>query len=304
MDNERMKNELMCVNSKINEILMEREGWEMEKKGMEDMCANLMVEVERLRTHVGDSTGGGLKLESNHEPSASITTSNDGARRMNSSTRNTHTHTHHASTPLPAKKSGPIMACPICPNPDPDCPCQQPAQRLQEQEQIRITETPLSDALPLSVPHQSDCGFCKTPAECLCRIVNETSTPPKPILPLVSKGKCDVCSSLTVCLCEDDTPPPSLPTTLPRASAAVPLSLRSRNRLSRDAGNGAGEGGIKKPLWRLDNVVKKGEAVCTGDPENCDACKNDSFGMSPFLPTFHFLNPPLALQVPHFSSRG
>ena len=27
-------------------------------------------------------------------------------------------------------------------------------------------------------------------------------------------------------------------------------------------------------------MVKKGEAVCTGDPENCDACKNDDFGMS------------------------
>ena len=278
-DNERMKNELMLVKGKMNELVAEREAWDMEKKGLEDMCGSLMSEVERLRSRAGDEAGGGLKL--------------DPKRLTTTSSR--HTHSHVPVSPPQVKRTGPTVACPICPDPDPDCPCQQPSNTKAPQQvpqtlsQPRETEISLSSSSSTSTvletaPHQSDCGFCKTPAECLCRIINEP-TPPKPVLPLSSpKGKCDVCSSLTVCLCEDDTPPPTQstsikPVPLPRASAAVPLSLR-RNRNPLPSGTGAGEG-IKRPLWRLDNVVKKGEAVCTGDPENCDACKNDDFGMSP-----------------------
>lgn len=252
-DNERMKNELLLVKGKINELAAEREGWEMERKGMEDMCASLMSEVERLRSQAGDSAGGGLKLE---------------PTRTAISSRPNPTHLVHSSDTVSSnvvveRRTGPTVACPICPDPDPDCPCQQPAQQAPP---------------PPAAPHQSDCGLCQTPAECLCRVVKETQSPPKPIM--TTKGKCDVCSSLTICLCEDDTPPPPLPpaaATMPRTAAAVSLPLRSRLKAAPAPGSAASQ---SKPLWRLDNVVKKGEAVCTGDPENCDACKNDSFGKS------------------------
>lgn len=226
----------------------------MERKGMEDMCASLMSEVERLRSQAGDSAGGGLKLESTRatviRPNAAVPLA----------------HSPHAAAST-ERRAGPTVACPICPDPDPDCPCQQPAKQ--------------APPAPVST-HQSDCGFCKTPAECLCRAVNEEPTPPK-VLSSTGKGKCDVCSSLTICLCEGDTPPPA-PPALPRATAAVSLPLRSR--LKGGASSETTDVPARKPLWRLDNVVKKGEAVCTGDPENCDACKNDSFGTFPHSFTF------------------
>jgi hypothetical protein len=146
------------------------------------------------------------------------------------------------------------VACPICPDPDPDCPCQQPQ-----------VQTPVT----LPEPHHSDCGLCTTPAECLCRIVNEEPPPPKG-----PKGKCDVCPSLAICLCEDDTPPP-------KPSAALPLRLKLKSKTG-----GVDKGETKKTFWRLDNVIKKGEAVCSGDPSNCDACKDDTFGMSPLHKTY------------------
>lgn len=278
-DNERMKNELLGVKGKMNEMLAERETWEMERKGLEEMCGSLMSEVERLRSRAGDEAGGGLKLD----PTRVTTTV-----RQPCSSRLPHAHVSPPSQV--EKRTGPTVACPICPDPDPDCPCQQPAKQTDTLPQPRVTETPLStsvDPITAPAPHQPDCGFCQTPAECLCRIINENPTPPKTVQPLTGpKGKCDVCSSLTICLCEDgdDTPPPPISSSsvksvaLPRATAAVPLSLR-RNVLPNSA-NGD-NGAIKRPLWRLDNVVKKGEAVCTGDPENCDACKNDDFGMFP-----------------------
>jgi hypothetical protein len=42
-DNERMKNELMLIKGKMNELYGEKEGWESEKKNLEEMCASLMV---------------------------------------------------------------------------------------------------------------------------------------------------------------------------------------------------------------------------------------------------------------------
>jgi hypothetical protein len=52
------------------------------------------------------------------------------------------------------------------------------------------------------------------------------------------------------------------------AAPAVPLRLRARPA-------------AKQSVWKLDNVPagqSRSEAVCTGDPSNCDACRNDSFG--------------------------
>ena len=237
-DNERMKNELMLIKAKMNELYGEKEGWESEKRNLEEMCASLMVEVERLRSGSG-SGGGGLKLEptvmGRTTGSTSITRYPIGESTKENVTKRT------------------PVACPICPDPDPDCPCQQTQTQTQAQE-------------PLPEPHHSDCGLCTTPAECLCRIVNEDPSPPKP-----TKGKCDVCPSLAICLCEDDTPPPKATPT-----AALPLRLNLKSKTG-----GVDKGETKKTFWRLDNVIKKGEAVCSGDPSNCDACRDDTFGMSP-----------------------
>lgn len=229
-----MKNELMLIKGKMNELYGEKEGWDSEKRNLEEMCASLMVEVERLRSGGDIGNGGGLKLEPSL-PSSS------------GSGRSSTTPTTRLSMSVPKEKRTPV-ACPICPDPDPDCPCQQPQSQA---------------VTPIIEPHHSDCGLCKTPAECLCRIVNEDPSPPPK-----TKVKCDVCPSLAICLCEDDSPPPP-----PRVSAAIPLSLRLKNKSS------GIDTGPKKTFWRLDNVIKKGEAVCSGDPSNCDACKDDTFGM-------------------------
>ena len=227
----------------MNELYGEKEGWESEKRNLEEMCASLMVEVERLRSggNIGSGSGGGLKLEPTIPSSSFVSSRHSGPS----------TSSPRHSYQLPKEKRTPV-ACPICPDPDPDCPCQQPQ----------------SQAAPVAVPepHHSDCGLCQTPAECLCRIVNEAP------LPKV-KGKCDVCPSLAICLCEDDSPPP-----IPKP--AQPLSLRLKSKSS------GIDTGPKKTFWRLDNVIKKGEAVCSGDPSNCDACKDDTFGMFAFLITF------------------
>jgi hypothetical protein len=254
LDNERMKNELMLIKGKMNELFSEKEGWETERRNLEEMCASLMSEVERLR----DGVGSGLKLDPpssarNARPSSTTTISTAGVQHYPEVT----------TSNRPGNKRTPV-ACPICPDPDPDCPCQQPVQ----------SQSPIPTPAP--VPHQSACGLCTTPAECLCRVVEENPSPsPKPLASAYgsSKTKCDVCSSLTICLCEDDTPP------LPRASAAVPLSLRSRAATGTSTGTGVER--VKKTFWRLDNVIRKGEAVCSGDPSNCDACRDDSFGESP-----------------------
>ena len=231
-----MKNELMLIKGKMNEMYGEKEGWESEKKNLEEMCASLMVEVERLRSggNIGSGSGGGLKLEP-------TVPSNSG--RGTDLPNPTERYAMNA----PKEKRTPV-ACPICPDPDPDCPCQQPQPRAEA---------------PIVEPHHSDCGLCQNPAECLCRIVNEDPIPAKS-----SKGKCDVCPSLAICLCEDDSPPP------PKVSAAVPLSVRLKSKSS------GIDTGPKKTFWKLDNVIKKGEAVCSGDPSNCDACRDYTFGMS------------------------
>jgi hypothetical protein len=228
----------MLIKGKMNELYGEKEGWESEKSNLEEMCASLMVEVERLRSggNIGSGSGGGLKLE----PAIP-----SGSSRQVGSTTSTTRYT--TSTPKENRRTP--VACPICPDPDPDCPCQQPQ----------------SAPTPVVEPHHSDCGLCSTPAECLCRIVNEDPVP----LKSKTKEKCDVCPSLAICLCEDDSPPP-----LPRASAAVPLSLRLKPKSS------GIDSGPRKTFWKLDNVIAKGEAVCSGDPSNCDACKDDTFGKS------------------------
>jgi hypothetical protein len=229
----------MLIKGKMNELYTEKEGWESERRNLEEMCGSLMSEVERLRA----STGGGLKLEpsSSSIPRPSRPVASSSVRYTEPSTS-----TGNKRTPV---------ACPICPDPDPDCPCQQPVP----------AQSPITTSVPVVLPHQSDCGLCTTPAECLCRVVADN---PSPSPALSRKGKCDVCPSLAICLCEDDSPSPPLP----RASAAVPLSLRSKSR-------GTGIEKPKQTFWRLDNVVIKGEAVCSGDPSNCDACRDDSFGM-------------------------
>lgn len=300
------------MRGQVEELMVEKEGWDVEKRSMEDMCARLMVVVERLRREIGGGGGeGGARLEGmtmrldRIEPRSMAMAMVDHRHDPQLSHKGDNSTLLRVSPPTPARR--PLLECPICPDPDPDCPCQQgrtqptsiaTAQAAQAQASVSIRSEAAQAASILVTqpqPHHSDCGLCSTTAECLCRAVTENASPPGPgnstkrITPSVSapvsgidvrpsndsKAKCDVCSALTVCLCEEDDtemgPVPAVP-------VAVPLRLRKK----------AASSGVKLNLWKLDSGIvgksvssistKQKEAECTGDPANCDACRNDTFG--------------------------
>jgi hypothetical protein len=55
-----MKQDLTAVNTRFTELAAEKEAWDVERRSMEDMCARLLSEVERLRNELGSSSGSGI----------------------------------------------------------------------------------------------------------------------------------------------------------------------------------------------------------------------------------------------------
>jgi hypothetical protein len=241
-------------------------------------------------------------------------------------------------TPEPSlpRENRTLVACPICPDPDPDCPCQQvgaqsgaapsPGSAIQLPRIRAAAQTTM-------VPPPSTCGLCQSTEECLCRAVDEAEAEAgagaegqvegidiKPILPpshLDDRSpvddSCGLCTGGEFCACKavasNDSSSPIVGAAASTAavavavavaqspsssssSAALPLRLRVR-------------GTAKTSIWALDNptptpmpnssasvpansrptlvrnaTASRSEAVCSGDPSNCDACRNDSFGMS------------------------
>ncbi|TXT15961.1 hypothetical protein VHUM_00464 [Vanrija humicola] len=169
-------------------------------------------------------------------------------------------------TPREAAAGSSSLACPICPDPDPDCPCQQPDDAGIESTLAR----------PIA---STRCGLCDlAPEACLCNQVEEDVKPIIPRSPESSPGPddspdCGLCTASEFCACRAGAaagaaskPLPTLSTGI--AAPAIPLRLRSRPAK-------------RQSVWSLENVpsgTSRKEAVCTGDPSNCDACKNDKFG--------------------------
>ncbi|OCF45955.1 hypothetical protein I317_00043 [Kwoniella heveanensis CBS 569] len=295
-DNERLKSEVNALKTKCMEYNGDKDVWEMERRGMQDALRELRAEVEALRAGRGMETIVRMEVDQNTIDSLIPGPSPMLSRRQSL----THRHSHQTvpvMTSVQSQKRD-LVDCPICPNPDPDCPCQQGSSTAQHTQAIRRDVT---------LVQPSSCGLCHSTDECLCRVVEEEDIKPDITSPRISSPTksfksiddgCGLCAGGGFCACRAASNTPSngsgnsnsnlapvkavslsststINTTVVRATssaAAMPLRFKSKN-----------SGVVKPSIWSISNASapaspKTGEAVCTGDPSNCDACKNDSFG--------------------------
>ncbi|KAL7420777.1 hypothetical protein Q5752_004729 [Cryptotrichosporon argae] len=246
-DNIRMKAEIDALRAAVASHQAEREAWARERAAL-------------LATAAGLHTAG----PANGTVSPRAVTPAMASREMPRPSTLARLDSHAA----PSSRAP--IACPICPDPDPDCPCQRPAG---------------------AEPSTASCGLCASLDECLC-VETKPDIPSTPVralaalVPLESPTRgmedhgCGLCTSAEFCACRAnaDPSPPTVRALIESGTAvimastgAVPLRLKSRAK--------------KASLWTLDNVLVSplassppGEAVCTGDPNNCDACRDDKFG--------------------------
>lgn len=294
---------------------------------LQEVARALKQDNEKLKAEVGRLTQalGALRAERDAW-NAERRVLNDTIRQLRGGRISTSPTTPYAPTPRSIGIATPTMqparvavACPICPDPDPDCPCQQGAQTMQSQDPTLAPLPPITASSPSAasrntwnVADSNSCGFCDlAPEACLCRDVKPViSRSPSPI------DDCGLCTNDSFCACRAGAaaaansspatkaiplksllavalPPTSAPSTgidprtastaaaasaaahaangtssIQIASAAVPLKRKAKaDRI--------------QSVWSLDNVkarTARTEAVCTGDPSNCDACRNDTFG--------------------------
>ncbi|WVQ65703.1 uncharacterized protein L199_003881 [Kwoniella botswanensis] len=315
-DNERLKNELNNIQNKMIEYNNERSVWEMEKKSLGVLVNQLKVEIESLKNSKSIGTNNPstttttiVRMELDQDTIDSLVPGPSPVIQRRQSLTHTQRNSYsNQSVTLPTASSTStsngqkrdLVDCPICPNPDPDCPCQQGSPS---------TSTTVRKDVTLVQP--STCGLCHSTEECLCRVVVDQEDI-KPIIPLspntissptksfksIDDG-CGLCAGGGFCACRaaSDTPSnhsgssgitkaisiansnssSSPATNVVRATSsasAIPLRLKSKSTISANT---------KSSIWTLNNVTTtttspKKEAVCTGDPDNCDACRNDSFG--------------------------
>lgn len=160
----------------------------------------------------------------------------------------------------------------------------------QRQGHMPDLSIPLGSAVGLdSPPTTITCGFCQSTDECLCRMIEEEDvkpiiiTPPTETMRLLDDG-CGLCADGGFCACAvARNSPGGLVTSI---SPIVSTSPRAAMPLKKLKSNGT----ARKSIWTLDSGVvpasgagataARAEAVCSGDPRNCDACRNDSFGMA------------------------
>ncbi|WRT67860.1 uncharacterized protein IL334_004834 [Kwoniella shivajii] len=320
-DNERLKNELDIMNKQSTDFNSERELWDLEKKNYKDLLNGLKNEIDLLKkqgsTRSIESTI--VRMEVDQDtidslvPGLSPITSRSRRPTLTSTTsfsipsrqRNSISYPV-APTDIQVPQKRDLVDCPICPNPDPDCPCQQGPSSASTSTSIMHTNQAIRRDITLVQP--STCGLCHSTDECLCRVVvdREEEEDVKPIIssssPRISSPTksfkalddgCGLCAGGGFCACRaaSDTPSNnsnssginkavSASSTTPTvvrvtsSAAAMPLRLKSKSYTTG-----------KQSIWTLNNVTTttvnispNAEAVCTGDPDNCDACKNDSFG--------------------------
>ncbi|WVW84764.1 hypothetical protein I302_106799 [Kwoniella bestiolae CBS 10118] len=318
-DNERLKNELNNVQNQLLEFNNDRNTWEAEKRSLGLMINQLKVEVESLKNNKSSGMSPSttttivrMELDQNTIDSLVPGPSPVIQRRQSLTHRASYNQPNNdislistSTTNNQTRQRRDTLDCPICPNPDPDCPCQQGSSSSSTVNQaIRRDVT-------LVQPQSSSCGLCHSTDECLCRVVvNQDQNSPEDIKPIILSSPnissptkslksiddgCGLCAGGGFCACRAASetqsnhsgssgitkaisiansssssasiPPPTVVRATSSASA-IPLRLKSKS--------------TKSSIWTLNNAVvatsPKKEAVCTGDPDNCDACKNDSFG--------------------------
>ncbi|ODO10144.1 hypothetical protein I350_02372 [Cryptococcus amylolentus CBS 6273] len=275
-DNERLKSEVNELHSKYMEASSEKEIWEMERRTLKEALRDMRTEVESVRAGRGMETIVRMDIDQHTidrlVPGPTLSRRQSNVNQLASGS----SHDHRG-----------LQDCPICPNPDPDCACQQPHHHQHQQnyppEHLTLVPSAADD-------HAAACGFCHSNDECLCRAVEEDVKPdissPSHDFQTEDDG-CGLCTGGDFCACKEaaaaaastnfligsskspkDT---SAATGVFKASttaAAMPLRLR-----------GKASGASKASVWSLNPVPESPrEAVCTGDPSNCDACRDDSFG--------------------------
>lgn len=262
----------------------------------------LRAEVNRLTQHVGQ-----LKAE-REVWVAERRVLNETLRQYRGSRVSTSPTTPYAPTPRSIGIATPTatqpslrsttVACPICPDPDPDCPCQQTTQPLPSNADPTLAPLPpITASSPTSATrntfHMSptNCGFCDlAPEACLCRddIKPVISRSPSPV------GDCGLCTNDSFCACRAGaaaaaaaaaiSSPAAKPAVPLKAFAAVPVATAIATAQIASAAvplKRKAKGDKIQSVWSLSNVkanTARNEAVCTGDPSNCDACRNDTFG--------------------------
>jgi hypothetical protein len=129
---------------------------------------------------------------------------------------------------------------------------------------------------------EESCGLCADGGFCACAVARGSPSA-STTTNSTSEGKAPWTATGSVSAAASGIyAPPGV--NAPVTAAAVPLR-RLKNA-------GGISGGAKKSLWALDSGIatastpiaslSKAEAQCTGDPKNCDACRNDTFGESLF----------------------
>ncbi len=279
----------------------------------------LREEIERLRAGSGPGFGSGS--------GSSRANSSGHENRSQSDVRErtiprSESQIVRASSNINKSHDRPVIACPICPDPDPDCPCQQ-AQPVQIDTPPLTTNTtsigysrgpqssrislaiypsndatgierkpftvasslpphhasvsifrPSSDSANMTIQSDKDCGICDSSDDCLCRIHDEeaefkfTSTLPSVNIPHAEDDACGLCTSGDFCACREVIT--STSSESPRQTSTIVPAVPLRARRS---------GQTKASVWALEDAQTiKTEATCSGDPTNCDACRNDVFG--------------------------
>lgn len=276
-DNERLKAEVNELKNKCMEYNGEKDVWEMERRTLKEAVRDMRMEIEALRAGRGMETI--VRMDIDQSTIDSLVPGPSIPRRQSA----------HRLSPRSANRPANVTLqdCPICPNPDPDCPCQRPHASQQQYPPEHLTLAPSA-----AEDHATACGLCHSTDECLCRAVDEDVKPdissPSHDLKTLDDDGCGLCTGGDFCACREAAMAASVRTSVSSdtkttvatttaisgvvaassSSAALPLRLRTK-----------GNGSTKASIWSLNTVsAVSREAVCTGDPSNCDACRDDSFG--------------------------
>ncbi|GMK57511.1 hypothetical protein CspeluHIS016_0403450 [Cutaneotrichosporon spelunceum] len=302
-DNDKLRSEVSALGSAVAAARKEREEWSVEHRALNDTVRSLRTQLDAARR--SSSTGPSPRFDDRLEYELAALARSPALTPALSPM--TITPRRAATPPLIGRRLSAQqpngLACPICPDPDPDCPCQRPAspattlpatqpaplQPLAPQlaASQRGTDLTLLQATTTLVA-SANCGMCHMSSlDCVCNepqvedikpIIPCSPSPPRDTLAIMNMDlDCGLCTSSSFCACRaglaftNDIPAPAPPVPAPPvqiAAPAVPLRLRVRPA-------------AKQSVWTLDNVPadqSRAEAVCTGDPSNCDACRNDTFG--------------------------
>lgn len=267
-DNDRMKSEIGSLSSALATAQSEREEWNAERQSLNDKIRSLRTQLEAVNMRIESSSPHEYEynlIRPVLTPALTPTGPTATPRRTTQNPRALATIAPNANTTL---------TCPICPDPDPDCPCQRAPTLSRVEPTLGFAR----------------CGLCDlAPESCLCEAVEEDI---KPIIqrspsPLDFQEDCGLCTNDSFCACRagasassisgssyvnyPSSPGPGASPAKSSAQIAAPaVALKLRRRPA-----------AKQSVWALDNVpagTSRVEAVCTGDPSNCDACRNDSFG--------------------------